>query len=155
MAHLEVGADLLAAVPRRHRDRGGRGAPARVRRTPREARMATATVDRQVVLETQGLMKRFGGLGAVNGVDLVIPRGDLRAIIGPNGAGKTTLFNLITGDIRHDTGHIYFAGEEVSGLPPQRLCRRGMGRTFQTTSIFPPPPALHNPPTPFLPSHHP
>ena len=88
------------------------------------------------VLRTLALRKRFGGVQAVNGVDLSVPPGDLRAIIGPNGAGKTTLFNLITGDIAHDTGQIYFAGEEVSGVPPHGLCRRGMGRTFQITSIF-------------------
>jgi branched-chain amino acid transport system ATP-binding protein len=98
--------------------------------------MATATVDCQVVLETQALMKRFGGLRAVNGVDLVIPRGDLRAIIGPNGAGKTTLFNLITGDIRHDSGLVFFLGEEISALRPDEICRRGIGRTFQITSVF-------------------
>jgi len=115
--------------------------------------MATATVDRQVVLETQGLMKRFGGLGAVNGVDLVIPRGDLRAIIGPNGAGKTTLFNLITGDIRHDSGLVFFRGEEISALPPHEICRRGIGRTFQITSVFRRLTVLENVQTALL-SHH-
>jgi branched-chain amino acid transport system ATP-binding protein len=92
--------------------------------------------DRQVALRTIGLRKHFGGVMAVDGVDLSVPVGDLRAIIGPNGAGKTTLFNLITGDVPHDSGQIYLAGEEVSGLPPHVLCRRGIGRTFQITSIF-------------------
>ena len=105
------------------------------------------------VLQTLALRKRFGGVQAVNGVDLSVEPGDLRAIIGPNGAGKTTLFNLITGDIAHDTGHIYFAGEEVSGVPPHGLCRRGMGRTFQITSIFRRLTALENVQTAFL-SHH-
>jgi len=95
-----------------------------------------AAGDRQVALRTVGLRKHFGGVHAVNGVDLSVPAGDLRAIIGPNGAGKTTLFNLITGDLAHDSGQIYLAGEEVSGLPPHVLCRRGVGRTFQITSIF-------------------
>src|SRR5262249_59049659 len=65
-----------------------------------------------------------------------VPRGDLRGIIGPNGAGKTTLFNLITGDLRHDSGLVYFAGQEISSLPPEEVCRRGIGRTFQITSVF-------------------
>ncbi len=98
--------------------------------------MATAAVDREVVLETRVLKKQFGGILAVRDVDLAIPRGDLRAIIGPNGAGKTTLFNLITGDIRHDSGVIRFCGEEISALPPDQVCRRGLGRTFQITSVF-------------------
>jgi branched-chain amino acid transport system permease protein len=89
------------------------------------------------VLRTLALRKRFGGVQAVNGVDLAVPPGDLRAIIGPNGAGKTTLFNLITGDIAHDTGQIFFGGDEVSGVPPHGLCRRGLGRTFQITRLFP------------------
>ncbi len=89
-----------------------------------------------VVLQTVGLMKHFGGVQAVNGVDLAVPEGDLRAIIGPNGAGKTTLFNLITGDLRHDSGRIYFLGEEIDGLQPHDLSRRGVARTFQITSIF-------------------
>jgi branched-chain amino acid transport system ATP-binding protein len=91
---------------------------------------------RPVILRTVGLKKHFGGVQAVNGVDLAVPEGDVRAIIGPNGAGKTTLFNLITGDLAHDSGEIYFQGEEVSGVPPHGLCRRGIGRTFQITSIF-------------------
>ena len=105
------------------------------------------------VLETRGLRKHFGGVQAVNGVDLAVAPGDLRAIIGPNGAGKTTLFNLITGDLAYDTGQIFFGGEEVGGLPPHRLCRRGMGRTFQITSIFRRLTALENVQTAFI-SHH-
>jgi branched-chain amino acid transport system ATP-binding protein len=92
--------------------------------------------DGALVLRTVGLRKHFGGVQAVSGVDLAVPEGDLRAIIGPNGAGKTTLFNLITGDLPHDSGQIYFRGEEISGLAPQVLCRRGLARTFQVTSIF-------------------
>jgi branched-chain amino acid transport system ATP-binding protein len=95
-----------------------------------------ADADGPLVLRTVGLRKQFGGVQAVSGVDLAVPEGDLRAIIGPNGAGKTTLFNLITGDLAHDSGQIYFRGEEVSGLAPQDLCRRGLARTFQVTSIF-------------------
>jgi branched-chain amino acid transport system ATP-binding protein len=113
-----------------------------------------APVDQQgLILRTRALAKRFGGVHAVNGVDLSIPYGDVRAIIGPNGAGKTTLFNLITGDLSHDTGDIYFAGEEVNGLPSHILCRRGMGRTFQITSVFRRLTALENVQTALL-AHH-
>jgi branched-chain amino acid transport system ATP-binding protein len=96
--------------------------------------MAAARDD--VMLRTVSLRKHFGGVQAVGGVDLAVPRGDVRAIIGPNGAGKTTLFNLITGDLAHDSGAIYFDDTDVSGLRPHQLTRRGMGRTFQITSIF-------------------
>jgi len=89
----------------------------------------------------------------VNGVDLAVPSGDLRAIIGPNGAGKTTLFNLITGDLAYDSGKVLFGGVDVSGLPPHELCRRGMGRTFQITSIFRRLTAFENVQTAFL-THH-
>ena len=82
-----------------------------------------------------------------------MPAGDRRAIIGPNGAGKTTFFNLLSGDLAHDSGEVYFMGEQVSGLPPHQLCRRGMGRTFQITSIFRRLTALDNVHTALL-THH-
>jgi branched-chain amino acid transport system ATP-binding protein len=106
-----------------------------------------------LVLQTVGLRKHFGGVTAVNGVDLAVPAGDLRAIIGPNGAGKTTFFNLVTGDLAHDAGHVYLAGADVSGLPPHQLARRGLGRTFQITSIFRRLSVLENVQTALL-SHH-
>jgi branched-chain amino acid transport system ATP-binding protein len=106
-----------------------------------------------VTLRTVSLKKHFGGVQAVGGVDLAVPRGDVRAIIGPNGAGKTTLFNLITGDLAHDSGAIYFDETEVSGLRPHQLTRRGMGRTFQITSIFRRLTAFENVQTAFL-THH-
>jgi len=89
----------------------------------------------------------------VNGVDLAVAAGDVRAIIGPNGAGKTTLFNLMSGALPHDSGQIYLEGEEISGLPPDVLCRRGLGRTFQITSIFRRLTVLENVQTACL-SHH-
>ena len=112
-----------------------------------------ATSPPTLVLQTVGLRKRFGGVQAVNGVDLAVPAGDVRAIIGPNGAGKTTLFNLMSGALAHDSGEIYLEGEEISGLPPDALCRRGLGRTFQITSIFRRLTVLENVQTACL-SHH-
>lgn len=89
------------------------------------------------LLEISGLAKRFGGLQAVDGVDLLVQAGERRAVIGPNGAGKTTLFNLITGYIRPDSGTVRFDGEDITGKPTYRVATAGIGRAFQITSIFP------------------
>jgi len=88
------------------------------------------------VLETRGLTKSFGGVRAVAGVDLGMPRGEIRALIGPNGAGKTTFFNMLTGQLRADAGEVRFKGERLSGLPPYAVWRRGVSRTFQITATF-------------------
>ena len=88
------------------------------------------------VLETRGLAKSFGGVQAVAGVDLAMPRGEIRALIGPNGAGKTTFFNMLTGQLRADSGEVLFKGERLSGLPPHAVWRRGVSRTFQITATF-------------------
>ncbi|MBA2731050.1 MAG: ABC transporter ATP-binding protein [Euzebyaceae bacterium] len=89
------------------------------------------------LLEIEGLSKRFGGLQAVDGVDLTVAVGERRAVIGPNGAGKTTLFNLITGYLRPDAGRVRFDGADVTGKPTHRIAQAGIGRAFQITSIFP------------------
>ena len=88
------------------------------------------------VLETRGLSKSFGGVRAVSGVDLAMPRGEIRALIGPNGAGKTTFFNMLTGQLIADAGEVRFKGERLSGLPPYAVWRRGVSRTFQITATF-------------------
>jgi len=88
------------------------------------------------VLETRGLAKSFGGVQAVAGVDLAMPRGEIRALIGPNGAGKTTFFNMLTGQLRADSGEVLFKGDRLSGLPPHAVWRRGVSRTFQITATF-------------------
>jgi len=79
----------------------------------------------------------FGGLRALDGIDLVVPEGGLYGIIGPNGAGKTTLFNVINGFLAPDRGTISFTGEPIIGLRPNQVCRRGIGRTFQIVRAFP------------------
>jgi branched-chain amino acid transport system ATP-binding protein len=89
------------------------------------------------LLSLQGVSKRFRGLVAVDAVSFEIAAGELFAIIGPNGAGKTTLFNMIAGAIAPDEGSISFAGEPIGGLPPDAICRRGIGRTFQIVRPFP------------------
>ncbi|MGH6670703.1 MAG: ABC transporter ATP-binding protein [Xanthobacteraceae bacterium] len=81
--------------------------------------------------------KRFRGLVAVDGVSFAVPEGAIFAVIGPNGAGKTTLFNLIAGAIVPDAGAISFAGEAITGLAADAVCRRGVARTFQLVRPFP------------------
>jgi branched-chain amino acid transport system ATP-binding protein len=88
------------------------------------------------ILRVESLAKRFGGLQALGGVDLSVDRGEFRAIIGPNGAGKSTFFNAMTGLLRPDSGRVVFEGLEVTGEPPHVMARRGVGRTFQITSVF-------------------
>ncbi len=88
------------------------------------------------MLRVEGIRKSFGGFTAVNGVNLDVRKGEIVAVIGPNGAGKTTLFNLITGILRPDGGKILFKGEEITGLPAHRICKRGMTRSFQVVNIF-------------------
>ena len=89
------------------------------------------------LLSLKGVGKRFRGLVAVDDVGFDVQGGELFAVIGPNGAGKTTLFNLIAGAITPDEGSIVFAGEQIGGLPPDVVCRRGIARTFQIVRPFP------------------
>lgn len=96
------------------------------------------------LLEAKGLTRRFGGLLAVDSVDLNVEPGETRAVIGPNGAGKSTLFNLITGTIPPTAGEARFAGETITGLPVWDVVARGVSRTFQLTHLFPQLTALEN-----------
>ena len=90
-----------------------------------------------VILEVRDIVKSFGGLRALQNVSLSVARGEIRAVIGPNGAGKSTLFNVMTGLLAPDTGNVVFDGEPITGLPPHRIIRKGIGRSFQITNIFP------------------
>src|SRR6516225_10120313 len=101
---------------------------------PREARSPTLGED---LLALRDVSISFGGLRAVDGVDLRVPEGGLYGIIGPNGAGKTTLFNVINGFLSPERGSISFAGENLVGLRPNQVCRKGIGRTFQVVRAFP------------------
>jgi branched-chain amino acid transport system ATP-binding protein len=89
------------------------------------------------VLELRGVSKRFGGFLAVDDVSLTLTKADRRALIGPNGAGKTTLFNLISGRLRPDAGEITYRGRPISRLSAPAICRMGVARTFQITSVYP------------------
>ncbi len=89
------------------------------------------------LLTVRGLSKRFGGVAAVEGVDLAVERGEILSVIGPNGAGKTTLFNLVTGLIEPDQGEIGLDGRPIAGLRPDRIAELGVARTYQNQRIFP------------------
>ncbi len=88
------------------------------------------------ILATENLSVAFGGVRAVDAVTLSVPAGGVFSVIGPNGAGKTTLFNLISGVYAPAEGQVRFAGDDVTGLAPDRLARRGHSRTFQNLQIF-------------------
>jgi ABC-type branched-subunit amino acid transport system ATPase component len=88
------------------------------------------------LLETVGLTRRYAGLIAVDGVDLVVPEGGVHAVIGPNGAGKTTFFNLLSGITRPSAGSIRLGGEDVTDFSADRRARRGLARTFQNIRVF-------------------
>ncbi len=88
------------------------------------------------LLETRQVTKSFGGLTANYQVDFHVDEGEIVGLIGPNGAGKTTFFNVITGFYRPDSGKIYFEGDDITGKPPEQLCRKGIARTFQVVKTF-------------------
>jgi len=89
------------------------------------------------LLETQDLVKEFGGLTAVDHVNLSVERGTVHAIIGPNGAGKTTFINCVSGLLDPTSGTVEFDGEDITGLPSHETVQRGISKSFQTASIFP------------------
>jgi branched-chain amino acid transport system ATP-binding protein len=90
----------------------------------------------QPILETHALTKQFRGFTAVDRVDLQVRHGTIHALVGPNGAGKTTLFNMLSGFVRPTTGRVVLRGEDVTNLAADRIARRGVGRSFQITSLF-------------------
>ncbi|PSP73386.1 ABC transporter ATP-binding protein [Halobacteriales archaeon QS_3_64_16] len=105
------------------------------RRTERREAEPAMTSDSTTLTETplrvENLRKSFGGITAVDDASFDVDAGSLTGLIGPNGAGKSTTFNLITGTIAPDSGTVYFNGEDVTGLPPHRVARKGLARTFQ------------------------
>jgi branched-chain amino acid transport system permease protein len=97
---------------------------------------AAAPADGAVVVEGRGLMRRFGGIVAVSGLDIELRRGRIVGLIGPNGAGKTTAFNLLTGFLRPDAGSVSLNGVPLEGARPHQIVRRGMARSFQDLKLF-------------------
>jgi branched-chain amino acid transport system ATP-binding protein len=96
----------------------------------------TEAAPQEPILVIEDLHKNFGGVHAVAGASFVVERGSITALIGPNGAGKTTLFDLVTGFGAPDRGAVRFEGRDISGLPPHRIARLGLVRTFQLTRVF-------------------
>jgi branched-chain amino acid transport system ATP-binding protein len=91
----------------------------------------------RVVLQVEQVSRRFGALAALSHVDLEVRQGEVFSVIGPNGAGKSTLFNVVTGLYPPTDGRVRFLGEDVTGLPPEAMNRKGMAKTFQITNVFP------------------
>jgi branched-chain amino acid transport system ATP-binding protein len=89
------------------------------------------------VLKVSGLKKAYGAIKAVDGVDFEVMPGEIFGVIGPNGSGKTTMFNSVLGQIEPDAGRIELNGQDITGLSPQQLNQKGVGRTFQTLQVFP------------------
>jgi branched-chain amino acid transport system ATP-binding protein len=100
--------------------------------------------DAAPILRTEGLTVRFGGLTALNNVNVAVRRGEIRAVLGPNGAGKSTFFNCLTGVIRPTGGRILFDGDDITGLPPDRISRKALARSYQITNIMPGATVLEN-----------
>ena len=132
------------------RDRLVRLAAARLPPQPAEVSVATGTQSRLaptlrravvppggVLLEADGVSKRFGGLAALDDVSLVVRSGETLGLIGPNGAGKTTLFEILGGFTAPDRGRVLFAGRDVTGFGPEERARRGLIRSFQDAALFP------------------
>ncbi len=102
----------------------------------RTARSKETSADGDAILRTDKATIRFGGLVAVNALDMAVRRGEIYGLIGPNGAGKTTVFNLLTGVYKPTSGEIHFNGQRVDGLRPYQISRRGVSRTFQNIRLF-------------------
>jgi branched-chain amino acid transport system ATP-binding protein len=92
--------------------------------------------DQPFLLEAEAVRKEFGGLIAVNSIDFTIPEGKIVSLIGPNGAGKTTFFNILTGVYKPTSGEISFRDTRITGLPPHKVTKLGMARTFQNIRLF-------------------
>ncbi len=96
------------------------------------------------LLQVQGIRKSFSGIIALKDVTFEVHEGEILGLVGPNGAGKSTLINVITGIYRPDSGRVLFKGREITGMPPHRICRLGITRTFQNVETFPELNALEN-----------
>ena len=103
----------------------------------RTARSEETPANGDAILRTDKATIKFGGLVAVNTLNMDVRKGEIYGLIGPNGAGKTTVFNLLTGVYKPTSGEIYFQGQRVDGLRPYQISRRGISRTFQNIRLFP------------------
>src|SRR5882762_1725472 len=122
--------------PRRHRRHRAAAGRARVDHGDISASPAGRAMTGNAIVSARGVTRRFGGLVALDAVDLDVPRGIVQAIIGPNGSGKTTLLNALSGASHADAGSIRIDGKEIFRLKPHRIARLGLARTFQNIRIF-------------------
>ncbi len=106
-------------------------------RTAAEPPTIAAPTTASPILDLCNIRRRFGGLVALDGMDLSVHRNEILGIIGPNGAGKSTLFNVITGQVRASEGTVLFDGRDITGRSPYQIARLGIGRKFQVPAIFP------------------
>ncbi|MEP9379379.1 branched-chain amino acid ABC transporter ATP-binding protein/permease [Aquabacter sp. CN5-332] len=104
--------------------------------TPLPLLSRTGTASQEIVMEVKGLAKHFGGLKALDGVDMVVRKGSVHALIGPNGSGKTTMLNVITGLYVATAGNVKLLGRDITGLPPHERAKLGMCRTYQNIRVF-------------------
>lgn len=124
--------DLLKRVEARAEEReAALNKPAEVIASP------AANPAGEALLETKGLTQRFGGLVAVNNLDMVVKKGKITSLIGPNGAGKTTVFNVVTGIYKPASGSVFFDGKDITGMKPHAVAAAGIARTFQNIRLFP------------------
>ena len=140
MLFRPAGADTQCQTQGRvRRDQGGARGHRRGGRVSTDAAEAPAPAagpKGAAILETRAARKEFGGLVACSDIDFVVPERSIVSLIGPNGAGKTTFFNMLTGAYKPTAGEILFAGRDVGGLPPHRITKLGIGRTFQNIRLF-------------------
>jgi len=104
--------------------------------TSQENPSSTDQEQKPHILEIRGLVKHFGGLAAVQNLDMYVIEGSISSMIGPNGAGKSTVFNLISGLYKPDSGQILLGGDNIAGLRPDQVQKQGVARTFQNQRLF-------------------
>jgi branched-chain amino acid transport system permease protein len=113
-------------------------AEAKLAVTPVPAAIRTrSALGGRIILEARNVVKRYGGLTAVDDVSFAVHEGEIRALIGPNGAGKTTFFNMLSGTLRVTSGEVHFAGEAITRLGSTLVCQRGVAKSFQINQLFP------------------
>jgi ABC-type branched-subunit amino acid transport system ATPase component/ABC-type branched-subunit amino acid transport system permease subunit len=127
---LDIPGDLLAA--------GSEGVAAEGRRAAEGPGLSAGleAAEKPPLLEVKNVSKSFGGLRAVDSSSLSLPEGEITGLIGPNGCGKTTMFNMVTGFLPPDQGRIYVQGEEITGVPPYELVKKGLARSWQDVRVF-------------------
>jgi len=141
----DLGEDDAAAPPHPYAEpRADLGVLSWLREGTARAEPPASPAGKRPILEAKAITKRFDGLTALSNVDFAIEEGTIAGLIGPNGAGKTTFFNIVTGLVKPSSGELWFDGQNITGLRPNRITERGISRTFQSIRLFPSMTALEN-----------